>query len=190
MKEIIEELVELIESAIKAKDWKVDGVCDPTVALIRAKKAIAEAEKQDGDCQRCGGKGCIACDAREQEPVAWMNKDVLELEHIIKAPIQVCRREPDEYYDVPLYTHPKPKIEQEEPLPPVEIGVDVTADGATVVGFYRRPNAVMEMFYSQFHPQPKREWVGLTDEEIWSREEVDGYDFARAIEAKLKEKNT
>ena len=38
--------------------------------------------------------------------------------------------------------------------------------------------------------KPKRKWVGLTDEEIWSREEVDGYDFARAIEAKLKEKNT
>ena len=62
MKEIIEELVELIESAIKAKDWKVDGVCDPTMALIRAKNAI-----QDGDCQRCGGKGCIACDARKQK---------------------------------------------------------------------------------------------------------------------------
>ena len=43
------------------------------------------------------------------------------------------------------------------------------------------------------HPQPKREWVGLTDEE---REELmDNYDvaspdYARAIEAKLKEKNT
>ena len=52
-------------------------------------------------------------------------------------------------------------------------------------------------FYT--HPQPKREWVGLTDEE---RQEVvnkkwwdweDAFDiesFARAIEAKLKEKNT
>ena len=45
---------------------------------------------------------------------------------------------------------------QEQPLPPVEIGVDVTADGASVVAFYRRPNAVMEMFYSQFHPAPQR----------------------------------
>jgi len=48
-------------------------------------------------------------------------------------------------------------VEQEQPLPPVEIGVDVTSDGASVVAFYRRPNAVMEMFYSQFHPQPKQE---------------------------------
>jgi hypothetical protein len=53
---------------------------------------------------------------------------------------------------------------QEQPLPPVEIGVDVTVDGASVVAFYRRPDAVIEMFYSQFHPQPKRE--PLTDEQI------------------------
>jgi hypothetical protein len=45
---------------------------------------------------------------------------------------------------------------QEPDLPPVEIGVDVTEHGTTVVAFYRRPNAVMEMFYSQFHPQPKQ----------------------------------
>ena len=50
---------------------------------------------------------------------------------------------------------------QEEKLPPVEIGVDVTDIGTTVVAFYRRPNAVMEMFYSQFHPlaQPEQEPV-------------------------------
>ena len=47
----------------------------------------------------------------------------------------------------------------------------------------------------EINPQ-KREWVGLTDEEIakvanscvWS--ETYHIDFARAIEAKLKEKNT
>jgi hypothetical protein len=47
------------------------------------------------------------------------------------------------------------------------------------------------------HP-PKREWVGLTDEEIVQvlgnvREQLDGNvfgAFAKAIEAKLKEKNT
>ena len=47
---------------------------------------------------------------------------------------------------------------------------------------------------------PKKEWVGLTDEEIYDCEEevempqyeissADMYAFARAIEAKLKEKN-
>lgn len=45
-------------------------------------------------------------------------------------------------------------------------------------------------------PQPQREWVGLTDEEIadiyikWDKTSgVSMADFARAIEAKLKEKN-
>jgi hypothetical protein len=39
----------------------------------------------------------------------------------------------------------------------------------------------------------KREWVGLTYEEIkdvHSSEPMDDYGFARAIEAKLREKNT
>jgi hypothetical protein len=45
-------------------------------------------------------------------------------------------------------------------------------------------------------PQAKRTWVGLTDEEIesifnnWPTYHLDHEDFARVIEAKLKEKNT
>ena len=43
------------------------------------------------------------------------------------------------------------------------------------------------------HCCPQRTWVGLTDEEIdavWVDYQLDGIDVARAIEAKLKEKNT
>jgi len=70
-----------------------------------------------------------------QEPVAWMSEEVLPLNHIIKA---VARRETDEQYTIPLYTHPK-------------------------------------------------QWQGLSDDEIL---EIDhDMAFARAIEAKLKEKN-
>ena len=43
-------------------------------------------------------------------------------------------------------------------------------------------------------PQPQREWVGLTDEEIFEiHKQVDSMQyltFGKAIEAKLKEKNT
>jgi hypothetical protein len=42
--------------------------------------------------------------------------------------------------------------------------------------------------------EKKREWVGLTDEkelwEMWVESPSDVFRFARAIEAKLKEKNT
>jgi len=43
------------------------------------------------------------------------------------------------------------------------------------------------------HPQPKREWVGLTDEEVFeTHKQVDSMQyltFGKAIEAKLREKN-
>jgi hypothetical protein len=45
----------------------------------------------------------------------------------------------------------------EKPLPPVDIGVDVTPEGTHVVACYNRPDAVQEMFYSQFHPLAKPE---------------------------------
>jgi hypothetical protein len=38
--------------------------------------------------------------------------------------------------------------------------------------------------------QPKREWVGLTDEEVVQCQQGNIYHFYRCIEAKLKEKNT
>jgi predicted transglutaminase-like cysteine proteinase len=40
---------------------------------------------------------------------------------------------------------------------------------------------------------PKKEWVGLTDEEVWRMSQFNcgtRGEFARALEAKLKEKNT
>jgi hypothetical protein len=54
-----------------------------------------------------------------------------------------------------------------------------------------------EMAVAETHPNLKRTWVGLTDEEIVlivaecaaSHQHTDIH-FARAIEAKLKEKNT
>ena len=123
-----------------------------------------------------------------QEPVALVIDGVL-----VKSALP-------EKYTGHLYTTPPQRTEQEQPLPPVEIGVDVTADGASVVAFYRRPNAVMEMFYSQFHPAPQRTWVGLTDGEVseaykaaWKKAEfgmgIERKDVYEAIEAKLKEKN-
>ena len=61
---------------------------------------------------------------------------------------------------------------------------------------YHRQRAQLwrdEAYRQAGHPLPEREWVGLTDEEIsevdWKSNET-LHEFARAIEAKLKEKNT
>jgi len=70
-------------------------------------------------------------------------------------PKQVC--DARALYEPTIKALEEALAKQEEPLPPVEIGVDVTSDGASVVAFYRRPDAVMEMFYSQFHPLAKQE---------------------------------
>jgi hypothetical protein len=43
-----------------------------------------------------------------------------------------------------------------------------------------------------FLAEPKKKWVGLTDDEIWQMSQFNcgtRGDFAKAIEAKLKEKN-
>ena len=49
--------------------------------------------------------------------------------------------------------------------------------------------------YYKFEHSPQRPWVGLTDEEIWTVLQFRGYnsdtiEIAKAIEAKLKEKNS
>ena len=54
-------------------------------------KTIAELESQDGACQHCAEKGCVACDARKQEPVKVSPLEfvemVMEKEHLIGKPI-------------------------------------------------------------------------------------------------------
>ena len=40
---IIVELLEVMESAIASKDWKVDGACDPSAAMDRAEILLTRA---------------------------------------------------------------------------------------------------------------------------------------------------
>jgi len=62
----------------------------------------------------------------------------------------------------------------------------------------RRSKLRMQVIY-EGAKKPKREWVGLTDDEVqtiwkdvmrWGDPSHDDEDLVRAIEAKLKEKNT
>ena len=85
----------------------------------------------------------------------------------------------------------KPK---EPKISPVGIGVDVTPEGTHVIAVYRRSNAVEEMFYSQFHPLTKRQWVGLTEKESFQiaidagAMDAEWLDFIKLVEQKIKEK--
>lgn len=82
---------EALKLAIEALEYEGLGFCD-------AVKACIEALEQP-----------------EQEPVAWFPSNCIDLIDIINI---VARREQDEQYDVPVYTHP---ATAQEPLSDDEI---------------------------------------------------------------------
>jgi hypothetical protein len=79
-----------------------------------------------------------------------------------------------------------------QPEEPVSWGVDWSKDGdiPCAIIIKRLPDGGIEVVAMEYGP-PQRPWVGLTDEERdecdWGQSERD---YAKAIEAKLKEKNT
>ncbi len=78
---------------------------------------------------------------------------------------------------------------KQEPWSPVSIGVDITKEGAHVVGIYVLDKDTSQIFYAKHHPAPQRTWVGLTDEDELDWDGGDLKSLVKAIEAKLKEKN-
>ena len=41
-REVLQDLLEAIDLAIYSGDWKVDGACDPDIAISRAKKVLEQ----------------------------------------------------------------------------------------------------------------------------------------------------
>ena len=91
-------------------------------------------------------------------------------------------------------------IAEAEKQEPVAMQMDVIVVNLVREGINKhRARELAEHFIKHTRPQPKREWVGLTDEEIVAINDqhynIAFRDFdadvaiARAIEAKLKEKN-
>jgi hypothetical protein len=90
----------------------------------------------------------------------------------------------------------KKAIAELESQEPVAWTLLLTGEHAGMVGkagekfvgapdYYQRVNVYT-------HP-PQRTWVGLTDDEhcdIWYKESLDWMEYGKAVEAKLKEKNT
>ena len=46
IEEALKELLEAVEDAIQAGDWKVDGACDPDSVIRRSKEALAQPEQE------------------------------------------------------------------------------------------------------------------------------------------------
>jgi hypothetical protein len=127
--------------------------------------------------------------AEKQEPVAWgvPNTRITERQPFM---MLLHSTEGCQYPEmlVPLYTNPQP---QQEPVARV---TDLEFDGETeLIPARRKGQLGTNGMDIPLYAQPRREWVGLTYEEIndcdpqedcWGLHQV-----ARAIEAKLKEKN-
>jgi hypothetical protein len=114
---------------------------------------------------------------QSQEPVAWLVTGITPLFNgeVMFYTFKPTHKNPEWWRIEPLYTHPPQHTEQEP-----------AADD-----FFRM---IADSNPKPF-PPPQRTWVGLTDDdEILAISNTmpyaDRFEFARAIEAKLKEKNT
>jgi hypothetical protein len=83
-------------------------------------------------------------------------------------------------------------------LTDVQQEMDCYGDGNVYRG-QRSSDSKTQTIYEGSFPEkiwevvpPRREWVGLTKDEAWeiSQHNADDYEYYRAIEAKLKEKNS
>ena len=113
----------------------------------------------------------------EQEPVAWMDKNGVPSTY------------KSELYSIPLYTLHHSTTQGLIECTHNRYSYDVTDGEATCrdCGAQGRMTFVVNGI-----APPSKEWVSLTDEEVWEAYEKGMYEdmwFARAIEAKLKEKN-
>jgi len=180
------------------------------IAELEAK--LAEADKQDGWVLRevlfSNGEPIAHREAEKQEqgePVAFIAPNC-ELRKTAEA------KDASEWGAKfePLYTHPQPKREP----PKAGDGRDLFYEAVRLLDnaiFAQSGDVVrhdlaahkeaLDFFNHVFTrldltpSQPKREWVGLTDDEITalkrnSERYISSQDFARAVETKLKEKNT
>jgi hypothetical protein len=126
----------------------------------------------------------------KDEPVAWgMETDGLIYDVI--CPAEHDREEGE--YTIPLYTTPQPKLEQSEPVAwMTENKYLITQDENLAKKIKEQGDEPIIPLYTT----PQRTWVGLTEEDLklLSAEWRIVYgawmdDFARDIEAKLKDKN-
>lgn len=173
-------------------------------AITAIKKTLAQPEQpkvRTGDCLLvgvCASEGHKIQKAQpEQEPVAHIPLKALEQ---LKPPMLVLNNVPVYGYSaegtVAVYTTPpQPKEPEQEPVAKVKRN----SAGQIYIEWRDGEGAITSLIGAEFYTTPpQRTWVGLTDVEIASACKKNGgaewwwrdiEEFAKAIEAKLKEKN-
>jgi len=120
-------------------------------------------------------------EAEKQEPVAWMYVCDGDEAHPVLVHTQKDWTKTSWWHEVPLYTTPQPKQEQSEPVGWID------SKGNMIC------TKINESCKPLYTTPPKREWVGLTKEDIdylgIHTTDTHPEDFIRYVEAKLKEKN-
>jgi len=53
LRKAAEDLLEGVEAAIKAGDWKVDGACDLDLAIVRLRQALAQPDEVLAEREAC-----------------------------------------------------------------------------------------------------------------------------------------
>jgi hypothetical protein len=196
---MIEVLKQAAEDVSKAYDVLAFAHTERALELLaKTRTSLRQAIREHAmyEVQRLGQE-------IEQEPVAWMHimdntegikangAGIVSITQKHKHPFGKAGIDFSKSYPVtstPLYTHPPQRTEQE---PVAWMKPDVLCDRACMYlctkGFTQFPECATA--------PPQRTWVGLTDDERLEAAEIDGADewfwkVCKAIEAKLKDKNT
>ena len=170
--------------------------------LDEAMEALRQALAQKGkeciypECET--GIGCDGpcgekpVDTVKQEPVAWRWKERINDEFDSDWILTTYNPPPYAIQQEPLYAQPVDETAKRghEPVAVWELeedGWNTIADPDYI--------ETLPVGTKLYTAPPKREWVGLTDEEILEAAGIDGadtwvFETAYAIEAKLKDKNT
>jgi len=160
-----------LESVEKVKGWNKDSVigrhCSQSAHFLR--QAIEQAEKQ--------------------EPVAWAKFNQGEITHSEMTDGSGCDFDLKAAGFVPLYTAPITRQENRQVAKNAttdnqEVAKSATSDWEAVAADQAMTIAMLKL-------EQKREWVGLTDHELQVLDfnDPERGKLARAVEAKLKEKN-
>jgi hypothetical protein len=116
--------------------------------------------------------------AEKQEPAAWMCSD----ESLVHKGYSRFSKNCEGAWNIPVYTTPQPQQEKQ----PYAFEASMYSKGGMKIDPVTGNVSIGT-------PQPQREWVGLTEQQIidlFHEAGDDPFDFTCAIEAKLKEKNT